>query len=72
MVKKNWSNSAEPLVHMVMGEPLDFSEERKMEENRKTFLRISKKVMNAIGELAKREQDIRAKFEGKVQETALP
>ena len=71
MVQKNWSNSAEPLVHMVMGEPLDFSEEHKLEENRKTFLLISKKVMNAIGELAKREQEIRAKFEGKAQEAAL-
>ena len=71
MVQKNWSSSPKPVVHMVMGEPLDFSEEGKLEENRKTFLLISKKVMGAIGELAKREQDIRAKFEGKVQETAL-
>lgn len=57
---------------MVMGEPLDFSEELKLQENRKTFLQISKKVMKAIDELAKRERDIRAEFEGKVQETALP
>ena len=71
MVQRNWSNFSEPVVHMVMGEPLDFSEERKLEENRKTFLQISKKVMKAIGELAKREQEIRAKFEGKAQEAAL-
>ncbi len=64
MVKKNWSSCPKPLVHMVMGEPLDFSEERKLEKNRKTFLLISKKVMKAIGELVKREQEIRAKFEG--------
>lgn len=62
----------QPVVHMVMGEPLDFSEERKMEENRKTFLQISKKVMNAIGKLARREQEIRAKFEGQIEEAALP
>jgi len=72
MVQKNWSSSPKPVVHMVMGEPLDFSEECKLEENRKTFLQISKKVMDAIGELAEREQDIRAKSEEKVQETALP
>ena len=72
MVQRNWSSSPKPVVHMVMGEPLDFSEELKLQENRKTFLQISKKVMKAIDELAKRERDIRAEFEGKVQETALP
>lgn len=72
MVQRNWSSSPKPVVHMVMGEPLDFSEELKLQENRKTFLQISKKVMKAIDELAKRERDIRAEFAGKVQETALP
>ncbi len=71
MVKKNLGNSPRPLVHMVMGEPLDFSKELALEESRKTFLLISRKVMDAIAGLAKREQEIRAKFEGKVQEATL-
>ena len=72
MIQKNLGSSPKPVVHMVMGEPLDFSEELKLEENRKTFLLISRKVMSVIGDLAKREQKIRAKFEGRVSETALP
>jgi 1-acyl-sn-glycerol-3-phosphate acyltransferase len=56
------SNSVQPVVHMVMGQPLDFSEELTLPQNRKTFLLISKKVMASIAELSKREQDIRASF----------
>ncbi len=48
-----------PLVHMVMGEPLDFSKEREMEQNRKTYLHISQRVMARIGELSVQEKEIR-------------
>jgi len=49
-----------------------FENFEKIDPNRGALLQISKKVMEAIDELAKREQDIRAEFAGKVQETALP
>lgn len=52
-------NKQPPFVHMVMGEPLDFSEECKLTQNRKTYLAISRKVMAAIADLAKKEQEIR-------------
>jgi hypothetical protein len=44
---------------MVMGEPLDFSEEYEMEASRKTYLSISKKAMRRISELAEKEKTIR-------------
>lgn len=62
MLKKNLfhSNSSKPLVHMVMGAPMDFTEECKLEPGMKTYLRISRKVMATIEELADREKQIRA------------
>lgn len=61
LVKQNFfkKNLSEPLVHMVMGEPMDFSEEIKLEPSRKTFLLISQKVMQAIELLAAQEREIR-------------
>ncbi|MFQ5649458.1 MAG: lysophospholipid acyltransferase family protein [bacterium] len=47
------------LVHMVMGEPLDFSTERRMEMGRKTFLLISRKVVAGIAALGQTEREIR-------------
>jgi 1-acyl-sn-glycerol-3-phosphate acyltransferase len=57
------SNSPKPLVHMVMGEPLDFSRELQMEPSQKTYLLISRKVMDVIHQLAQRERAIRAQYE---------
>jgi 1-acyl-sn-glycerol-3-phosphate acyltransferase len=51
--------SAKTYVHMVMGEPVDFSEEYEMEASRKTYLSISKKAMRKIIELAEKEKRIR-------------
>lgn len=63
LARKNWFSATPPLVHMVMGEPLDFSEELKLEPSRKTYLTIAKKVMDSIHDLAQEEQKIRAKYQ---------
>lgn len=65
MLRMNLVNSGSktPMVHMVMGEPLDFSEDLKLESNRKTYLEISRKVMESIQNLANKEREIRARFE---------
>jgi 1-acyl-sn-glycerol-3-phosphate acyltransferase len=64
MLKRNWfgGKKPEPFVHMVMGSPLDFTAERQMEANRKTYLEISNSVMNAIEELSKREKECRLNY----------
>jgi len=54
-------NPRPPYVHMVMGEPIDFSEELAMEANNKTFLTIAKKAMHHIELLSKMERQIREK-----------
>jgi 1-acyl-sn-glycerol-3-phosphate acyltransferase len=65
MFKRNLGNSNQrkPLVHMVMGEPMDFSEALKLEASKKTYLHISRKVMEMIVELSQREREIRAQYE---------
>lgn len=59
LLKSNFGVSP-PLVHMVMGEPLDLSEFLDLEPSRKTYLKISQKVMAAIVGLAMQEKTIRA------------
>ncbi len=65
ILKSNYAKSPrwKPLVHMVMGKPLDFSEELKLPPSRKTYLKISQKAMGGIAELAEREREIRAAVE---------
>lgn len=67
MLRQNLSNSNDkkPMVHMVMGEPLDFSYELKLEASKKTHLLISRKVMEVIADLSQREREIRARYESK-------
>lgn len=50
------------LVHMVMGEPIDFSPELKLEPSRKTYLTISQKIMRTIAQLSEKERKIRKEF----------
>ncbi len=57
-------NPKKPLVHMVMGAPLDFSEERKLEASKKTYLQISQKIMHSINALAEEERKIRESIAG--------
>lgn len=64
MFRQNFGNSnhKKPMVHMVMGEPLDFGDELKLEASKKTYLNISRKVMDVIAELSRREREIRAQL----------
>lgn len=52
-----------PYVHMVMGEPIDFSKELALPENNKTYLVIAQKAMRHIAQLSKEEVEIRKKYE---------
>ncbi|MFQ5708463.1 MAG: lysophospholipid acyltransferase family protein [bacterium] len=65
MIRKNWSHSAahKPMVHMVMGEPLDFSAEFELARGKKTYLLIARKVMERIKQLGEQEREIRKRFE---------
>ncbi|RMF64866.1 MAG: 1-acyl-sn-glycerol-3-phosphate acyltransferase [Calditrichaeota bacterium] len=65
MFRANWRASAsdKPFVHMVMGEPMTFEKELQMEESKKTFLLISRKVMQRIAELGEVEREIRSRVE---------
>jgi len=65
LVRRNFSqkSSCEPMVHMVMGEPMDFPEEIKLEPSRKTFLQISQKVMQSIERLAAQERELRRQLQ---------
>ena len=65
LFKSNHDNSPNwrPLVHMVMGEPMDFSAELKLGQSRKTYLNISRKVMGKIAELTIQERSIRKTME---------
>lgn len=67
MFRQNLRNSkpVKPMVHMVMGEPLDFRDELKMEAGKKTYLHISRKVMAVIAELSRRELEIRSEYDRK-------
>jgi 1-acyl-sn-glycerol-3-phosphate acyltransferase len=71
MFRENLGNTVnrKPMVHMVMGEPLDFSNELKMEAGKKTYLHISRKVMEVIADLSQREREIRAVYERKNLDT---
>ncbi len=64
LTRNNLSNFKEkkPIVHMVMGQPMDLSEMLKQPLGRKTYLLISKMVMEGINDLAKKEQEIRARY----------
>ncbi|MCG8606501.1 1-acyl-sn-glycerol-3-phosphate acyltransferase [bacterium] len=67
----NKSRAKKPIVHMVMGEPMDFSEELEREANMKTYLHISQKVMHRIEELSREEKEIRAGFKAQTAEAVL-
>lgn len=64
MLKRNLGKNQadQPLVHMVMGPPMDFAEEREWPSGMKTYLRISRKVMARIRELGKEERALRSRF----------
>lgn len=51
----------EPLVHAVMGEPLDFSVERALPPSPEAYREIGRRLMEAIAELSKEELEIRAR-----------
>lgn len=57
---QNLLGRARPVVHMVMGAPLDLAEELEGPADRRTYLRITRKTMDALAELAERERAIRA------------
>ena len=63
LVKANLRRDSSPFVHMVMGEPLDFSEELQLPAGRKTYLLISRKVMQRIAELSQLEREIRQRYQ---------
>ena len=63
LIGKNWFKPSQPLVHMVMGEPMDFSHAHNLEATRKTYLQISQKVMEKIQELSEKEKQIRIDFD---------
>jgi 1-acyl-sn-glycerol-3-phosphate acyltransferase len=60
-----------PHVHMVMGEPMDFSEELQMPAGSKTYLQISRKIMHRIQGLAEEEKAIRASLQSEYQPAAV-
>ena len=64
VVKQNYRQkpSDPPLVHMVMGEPMDFTEELKLPKGNKTYLLISRKIMQRIAELSEQERAIRKSY----------
>lgn len=69
------SDSVQPMVHMVMGAPLDFAEELALPPRQKTYLLISRKVMASIESLSRQERMIRDRFERRSdpsQETVEP
>lgn len=51
---------SKPLVHAVMGEPLDFSAERALPASPEVYREIGRRLMDAIAELSKEELEIRA------------
>ena len=65
MIRNNGKQNGQnmPYVHMVMGEPMDFSTELQMEASNKTYLKISQKVMEKINALAREEKRIRQEVE---------
>ena len=58
----NLVGKPKPVVHAVMGPPIDCSEELEMPADRRTYMRITKKVMDALAEAAERERAIRAEW----------
>ncbi|MFQ5604057.1 MAG: lysophospholipid acyltransferase family protein [bacterium] len=64
MLRQNLSfnQETEPVVHMVMGEPMKFDEELNFTPSRKTYLSLSKKVMTRIQQLGEEERKIRARY----------
>lgn len=57
---KNLTGRPRPVVHMVMGPPLELAEELEAPADRRTYMRITKKTMDALAVLAERERAIRA------------
>jgi 1-acyl-sn-glycerol-3-phosphate acyltransferase len=51
----------QPLVHAVMGEPLDFSAERALPASPEIYREIGRRLMDAIAELSTEELEIRAR-----------
>lgn len=51
----------QPLVHAVMGEPLDFTAERALPPSPEAYREIGRRLMEAIAELSKEELEIRAR-----------
>lgn len=60
---KNLTGRPKPVVHMVMGSPLDLAEELEGPADRRTYLKITKKTMDALAQLAEREKAIRAEWD---------
>jgi 1-acyl-sn-glycerol-3-phosphate acyltransferase len=62
-IKANYRRGArsEPLVHAVMGEPLDFSAERALPASPEAYREIGRRLMEAIAELSEEEREIRAR-----------
>lgn len=52
-----------PVVHAVMGPPVDLAEELDAPADRRTYMKITRKVMDALAEAATREKAIRAEWE---------
>ncbi len=50
------------LVHMVMGEPMDFSSEYRLEAGPDTYQAVADKVMRRIQDLGQQERQIRERF----------
>jgi len=55
-----------PLVHMVMGEPMDFSDLLSQPAKRKTYLAISQKIMAEIARLSDTEKALRSQYASSV------
>lgn len=59
--------SSQPLVHAVMGEPLDFSAERALPASPEVYRAIGKRLMDAIVEASVEEREIRRRAESETR-----
>ncbi len=58
-IRANYRRGAQPLVHAVMGEPLDFSAERAMPASPEVYREICSRLMAAIVAASDEEREIR-------------
>ncbi len=63
MFRANHQRGARPLVHAVMGEPIDFSAERAMPASPDLYREIGRRLMEAIVALSVEEREIRRSLE---------